>query len=216
MTSNIKIALVDDHPAIRLGVKTIINNESDLIIIGEAGDGIELFDLLKKEIPDLIILDIALGEENGIELMRNLLQIFPLIRIIAYSMFDEIIYAEKILEAGGHGYIMKTEILEKMIEAIRIVFKGGIYVSENIKDRLLIKKYSQKTGLIKNVEDMLSQREYEILKYVGTGYSPSEISSLLNLSVSSVNTYKKRIQDKLNINDSCELKKYAIKYFKSL
>ncbi len=97
---------------------------------------------------------------------------------------------------------MKTEILEKMIEAIRIVFNGGIYVSENIKDRLLIKKYSQKTGLIKNVEDTLSQREYEIFKYVGAGYSPSEISNLLNLSVSSVNTYKKRIQDKLNINDS--------------
>jgi len=207
----IKIAILDDHPGIRLGITTLLESEKDFKICGNFGKGTELFDSLKSEIPDIIILDINLNGENGIEIMKTILSIYQQIKILVYSMLDEEVYAERILKNGGLGYIMKNEILEKIIKAIRTIISGNIYLSEKISSKII--RNNLKNDNQKDRFDTLSSREYEIFKMIGEGASGNEISQMFNISISTINTYKKRIIEKLNLENSMELKKIAIKHF---
>lgn len=208
--SKIKVVILDDHPGIRLGIKALLEEENDMEMVKSLGSSKELFDFLRNEIPDIIILDINLNGENGIEIMKTILSIYPQIKILVYSMLDEEVYAERILKSGGLGYIMKNEILEKIIKAIRTIINDDIYISEKVSSKII--KKNLKNNNLKDRFDTLSSREYEIFKMVGEGASLDEMSQMFNISISTINTYKKRIMEKLDLENSMELKKIAIKH----
>ncbi|HPO49597.1 MAG TPA: response regulator transcription factor [Spirochaetota bacterium] len=206
----IKIAILDDHPGIRLGISALLESEPNFKICGNFSKSKDLFDSLKNGAPDLVIIDINLDGENGLEIMKNVLSVNPSIKFLVYSMLDENIYAEKVLKNGGSGYIMKNEILENIVKAIKVVLNGNIFLSERISSNLINK--GLKEEFAKDKFETLSIREHEILKMMGDGSSLDEISTMFNISISTINTYKKRISEKLNIKNFFELKKIAIKY----
>jgi len=209
----VNIFVVDDHPIVADGLKLLLENEKDLIICGFATDAVQALEKIEKLNPDLAIVDISLkGSMNGIELIKSLKSLYPDLLIITLSMYDESLYAERAVRAGSKGYIMKQEMTNTIISAIRKVLDGKIYLSDNISMNLLdiymTGKKKKNTDIVNNLTD----REFEVFQLIGNGYKTSDIARSLNLSVKTIETYKLRIKEKINISSSPELTKFAIEW----
>jgi len=206
--------LVDDHPILRRGIADLINGETALEVCGEAGNMQDAFSLATKLKPDLAIIDVSLDGNNGIELMKNLTSRFPNLPLIAYSMHDESIYAERALRAGAKGYVMKQASPEMLLEAISQVLKGKIFLSEQMSDRLLGKLVGAggSAAPMTSPIDKLSDRELEVLQLMGKGLSTSQIADKLCLSVKTIETYREHLKQKLNLASGQELLRYAIEW----
>jgi DNA-binding NarL/FixJ family response regulator len=212
--SKTPVVLVDDHPILRRGIAELINSEADLEVVGEASTMQEAMSLATKLKPGLLIVDISLEGNNGVELMKNLAGRAGAPPILAYSMHDEAIYAERCLRAGAKGYVMKHAPPETLVEAIRQVLKGKIYLSEQMSDRLLGKLVGAGTATTPTASpiDTLSDRELEVLQLLGKGMSTSQIADHLCLSVKTVETYREHLKQKLNLANGQELLRYAIEW----
>lgn len=211
----INIFIVDDHPIVVDGIKSLLQNESDLNICGSAQDAGSALDYFLKQLPDLVIIDISLKDGmNGIELTKCLKGLYPDILILVLSMYDEFVYAERALKAGASGYIMKNELSTTIIKAIRTVLSGNIYVSERFSSKLLNYYFRGKPERDEEIISLLSDREFEIFQLLGNGYRTKEVANKLNLSVKTVETYKQRIKEKLALKSSPELTKFAIEWIK--
>ncbi len=213
MKEKVNIFVVDDHPIVADGLKLLLENEKDLIICGFATDAVQALEKIEKLNPDLAIVDISLkGSMNGIELIKSLKSLYPDLLIITLSMYDESLYAERAVRAGSKGYIMKQEMTNTIISAIRKVLDGKIYLSDNISMNLLdiymTGKKKKNTDIVNNLTD----REFEVFQLIGNGYKTSDIARSLNLSVKTIETYKLRIKEKINISSSPELTKFAIEW----
>lgn len=204
-----KIFIVDDHPVVRWGYSSIINREANLEVCGEAASGEEALEKLPESIPDLIIVDITMEGMNGIELIDQL-QVhefdFP---VLVISVHDESLYAERALEAGAMGYIMKDEASENIIEAIETILGGGLYVSEQINANLLLRSVGRD---VKNKSplEQLSNRELEVFELIGQGMTTEEIANTLFISPKTVGTHRRQIQDKLGIQTTAKLQQRAV------
>ncbi len=209
-----QIVLVDDHPIVRKGIAELINSEPDLQVCGEASTMQEAMSLVTKLKPGLLIVDISLDGNNGVELMKNLSGRPGSPPILAYSMHDESIYAERCLRAGAKGYVMKHSSPEILLEAMRQVLKGKIYLSEPMSDRLLGKLVGAGTGTGPGTSpiDTLSDRELEVLQLLGKGQTTALIADSLCLSVKTVETYREHLKQKLNLANGQELLRYAIEW----
>jgi len=209
-----RVLLVDDHPILRRGIADLINGETALEVCGEAGNMQDAFSLATKLKPDLAIIDVSLDGNNGIELMKNLTSRFPNLPLIAYSMHDESIYAERALRAGAKGYVMKQASPEMLLEAISQVLKGKIFLSEQMSDRLLGKLVGAggSAAPMTSPIDKLSDRELEVLQLMGKGLSTSQIADKLCLSVKTIETYREHLKQKLNLASGQELLRYAIEW----
>lgn len=209
-----RIILVDDHPIVRRGIADLINSEADLSVVGDAGTMQEAMSLASTVKPDLMIVDVSLDGNNGIELMKNLSSRWSTLPILAYSMHDEAIYAERALRAGAKGYVMKEAEPDSLLAAIREVLKGKIYLSSAMSDRLLGKLVG--VGNASNVTaspvDKLSDRELEVLQMLGKGLGTSQIADKLCLSVKTIETYREHLKQKLNLASGQELLRYAIEW----
>lgn len=209
----IKIFVVDDHPIVADGIKALLQNEKDLLVIGNATDASTALDSINKLKPDIAIVDISLKSGmNGIELTKSLKSLYSNLFIIILSMYDEAVYAERALKAGARGYIMKNEMSSAIVKAIRSVLCGNIYVSDRLTSTLLnsfVFGSPKKDG---DIISCLSDREFEIFELIGNGYKTQDVAKSLNLSVKTVETYKQRIKEKLNITSSPELTKFAIEW----
>jgi DNA-binding NarL/FixJ family response regulator len=209
-----RIILVDDHPIVRRGIADLINSEADLGVVGEAGTMQEAMTLASTLKPELMIVDVSLDGNNGIELMKNLTSRWSTLPILAYSMHDEAIYAERALRAGAKGYVMKEAEPDSLLAAIREVLKGKIYLSSAMSDRLLGKLVG--VGNANNVTaspvDKLSDRELEVLQMLGKGLGTSQIADKLCLSVKTIETYREHLKQKLNLGSGQELLRYAIEW----
>lgn len=205
-----RVFVLDDHPLFRFGLKRLINAQPDLTVCGEAQNAVAALDEAMRLAPDLITVDISLNEStNGIEFVKNIRAHLENARILVVSMHDESIYALRALRAGAQGYLMKQEALARAVEAIRTVAAGGIFLSDGMRQQVLLNLASG-NGANRSPIDSLSDRELEVLQLSGQGQTPREIANQLGISVKTVETHRMRIREKLHLANSAELMRFAI------
>ncbi|MEP7016272.1 MAG: response regulator transcription factor [Verrucomicrobiota bacterium] len=205
-----RIVIVDDHPLFRKGLEQLINNSDGFSICGEAGNAAEAMSVIRKIKPDLAIVDLSLPGANGVELIKNIRAEFQKLPVLVLSMHDESLYALRALRAGAQGYVMKEEVLENVITAIKEVFTGRPYLSPNMSAKL-ITRYAQGTEQ-SNPIDKLSDREMEILELIGRGRDVSEIAEGLHISAKTVETHRAHIKEKLNLKNARQVAQFAVQW----
>ena len=210
------LILVDDHPLMRKGLVRTIENEVDLDVVGQMSSAEEALDEIEDLEPDLAIVDISLPGMSGMELIKHLQSRMPDVKILVVSRHDETLYAERCIRAGAKGYLMKHEVGDVIVKAIRKVLNDRIFVSEEINERLL---QSMAEGgrerIMQSPLEVLSDRELEVFELTGKGSSTREIAERLHLSVKTVESYRARIKDKLNLDSGNELMKHAVQWVES-
>ncbi len=206
-----KILIVEDHPIVRKGFSLLINQENDMITVGEAEDFTGALKLVQTSDADLMLVDLSLKDSSGIELIKETGAVKPELPILVVSLHEESIYAERVLKAGARGYVMKSEATESILTAIREVISGKVFLSEKMKSRFL-NRLSGKTNQSPLSLELLSDRELEVFHYIGQGKTTKEIAFFLNLSIKTVETYKSHIKTKLQIKDSTELMHHAVEW----
>jgi len=204
----IKILLADDHTIVRQGLKLILSAHSDLQVVGEAGNGREAVDLAQKLRPDVVLMDVAMPDWNGIEATRRMIEANGRIKILVLSMHKEAVYVREILRAGARGYILKDAIDKELLSAVRSVAKGDGYISPAVSGALLSDYRKDVTDPV----DLLSGREREVLQLIAEGKTNKEIATRLNLSVYTVDSHRGKIMEKLNLHSTGELVRFALKH----
>ena len=210
-----KILVVDDHPVVRDGLTSLINHEDDLFVCGETGEAQKALKLISELKPDVVIVDITLGDSDGIELTKDIKARHAKLPVIVLSMHDESVYAERALHAGARAYLMKDAVSDRIITAIRTVLSGEIYVSDIMAKKLLRKLAGNHVDAIHAPIDSLTDREFEVFRWIGQGNKTSRIAQRMHLSVKTVETYHARIKEKLDLANSAEVLQYAIKWASS-
>ncbi len=206
------ILILDDHPMMREGLMRLIGEETDLLVGAQAENAHQALDAIAACRPDLVLADISLPDKNGLEFIKDVQVMHPGLAVLVISMHDETIYAERVLRAGGRGYIMKQEGGKKIMEAIRQVLSGKIYVSEAMSARILetlsVKNPSSSTSPI----EQLTDREFEVFQLIGQGKGTKEIASHLHISVKTVEVHRANIKGKLKIATAPELIRHAVRW----
>ena len=204
----IKILLADDHAIVRQGLKLILSAHSDLQVVGEAANGREAIDLAQKLQPDMVLIDVAMPELNGIEATRRMIESTPRLRVLVLSMHKEPVYVREILKAGARGYILKDAIDTELLGAVLAVARGDGYISPAVSGALLNDYRHNVTDPI----DLLSSREREVLQLIAEGKTNKEIATRLNLSVYTVDSHRGKVMDKLNLHSTGELVRFAVRH----
>jgi DNA-binding NarL/FixJ family response regulator len=210
-----KILIVEDHPIFRWGLSELINQEPDLTVCGEATDAAGVWKAIATLNPDLIIADITLDNTDGIDLTQAVTRRHKTIPVLILSMHDQFLYAERALHAGARGYIMKQEAMESVVTAIRQVLAGKIYLNDQVKDQILVNLADRPAGAGRAPMDRLTNRELEVFRMIGKGFSSREIASRLHLSIKTIGTYRERIKEKLNLKNANELVIHAVHWQKT-
>jgi DNA-binding NarL/FixJ family response regulator len=209
-----KILLVDDHPLVREWLASLINQQPDLAVCGEAESLQEALDYLGSGSADLAIVDISLKESSGLELIKAMRSFHPAVNIIVLSMHDERHYAERAIRAGARGYVMKRETTKKIIAAIHQVLAGKLGVSEEVAALFAERFVDNKPRSRMPVEE-LSDRELEVFRLLGQGLDTRSVANRLQISIKTVQAYCARIKDKLNLANATELLREAIRWSES-
>jgi DNA-binding NarL/FixJ family response regulator len=210
-----RVFIVDDHPVVRDGLITLIEQEQDLKVCGDSDEAAQALKSISELKPDVVIVDIGLKRSDGIELTRNIKTRYPRMPVVVLSIHDESVYAERALRAGASGYLMKEAASNDIITAVRTVLSGEIYVSGQMTKKLLGNAFQRKSDIGADPVAKLSEREFEIFRLIGSGYKVSQIADQMHLSVKTIETYRARIKEKLNITDASKLLRYAIKWVSS-
>ncbi len=204
-----KIFVVDDHPMMREGLRSIINLEPDLTVCDEADNARKAMTQIEKTGPDLALVDITLPDKSGLELIKELKARCPALPILAISMHDESLYAERILRAGAKGYINKHQPPAELLKAIRQVLAGHLYMSQEISETFL-KRFSRGASSSRSPLEILTDREFEIFQLLGKGHSAKEIAQQLRLSDKTVAVHNANIRQKLKIKTTSQLIRLAV------
>ena len=207
MKDKIRVLLADDHAVVRQGFKMILAAQADMEIVGEAGNGREAVELAGRLQPDVVVMDVAMPELNGIEATRRLAGNSPRTRVLALSMHKDSVYVREILRAGARGYLLKDSIAPDLLAAVRAVARGEGYISPAVSDAVLDDYRRHVTNPI----DLLSSREREVLQMIAEGKTNKEIASVLNLSVYTVDAHRGRVMEKLNLHSVNELVRFAVR-----
>jgi len=210
--SKTHILIVDDHPMMRQGLAALINNEPDLAICCEAESASQAMDAVVSGKPDLVIADITLPDKSGLELIKDLQAVHPGLQILVVSMHDESLYAERVLRAGGRGYIMKQEGGKRLMEGIRRVLAGEIYVSDKMSKRILEIFSGQRGTSNGSPVEKLTDREFEVFQLIGEGKATRDIAQKLHLSVKTVEVHRLHIKEKLELKTAAELIRFAVRW----
>jgi DNA-binding NarL/FixJ family response regulator len=212
MNSKIKIILTDDHRIFRDGIKSLLSENEDIQIIGEASDGIELMEMLKVMVPDIVIMDITMPKISGIEIAKQISSLYPELGILILSMHTNEEFVINSIKAGAQGYLPKDTSKEELLKAIHAIYEGGEYYSKNVSDNFLksyIRRFKVEQSLKEN--DELTKREIEILQMAAGGKCNKEIADQLCISVKTVDAHKNHIMQKLKLKNTAEMVIYAIK-----
>lgn len=210
-----RILLVDDHPMVRERLAEIIEREPDMHVVGEAEDRHAALDVVRLSSPDLVIVDLTLKNSSGLELIRDLRAQYPCIAILVVSMHDESLHAERVIQAGARGYITKQEATKNILLAIRTVLEGQIYLSDKISLKIATKLAHEKAAFPKSMAQKLTDREMAVFEMISQGFGTRQIAERLALNMRTVETYRARIKEKLQLKDADELRRYAIRWFQS-
>ncbi len=208
MATQSKIYLVDDHPMLRDGLGRLIGQLPEYTICGEATTAAEALEQIPKILPDLVVMDISLPDKNGLDLLKDLQALAPGIKVLVFSMHDEMVYAERTLKAGSKGYVMKGADSTLMVDAIKRILANGIYFSPRVSDHLLKNLSVGKSS--GNRLQTLSDRELEVFGMIGRCFSSGQISDQLNISPKTVDAHRANIKTKLNLPDAPSLLREAI------
>lgn len=203
-----KVLIVDDHPLVRLGLKSLLDREADLVTCGEASGPDEALRLADEHSPDLAVVDLSLGNDSGLDLVKRLHVHHPDLCILVCSMHDESLFASRVLKAGARGFINKQEASAHVVQALRRVLAGDIYLSQAMTQELLLSQNGEPRDTI----DALSNRELEVFSLIGQGLKTTRIAEQLNLSVKTVESHREKIKQKLKLDSSCELARYAAQW----
>jgi DNA-binding NarL/FixJ family response regulator len=204
-----RVLLADDHKILRQGLRTLLEREKDIQIVGEADNGRSSVKLTGELAPDVVIMDVAMPDLNGIDATRRITQADPRTRVLALSMHSDGRYVRGMLQAGARGYILKDCAAEELTHAIRTVMAGQVYVSPGVMDTIVNAYVRQLTAA--GAPTTLTRREREVLQLLAEGGSTANIAAGLHLSVKTIETHRKRIMDKLDLRSIAELTKYAIR-----
>jgi DNA-binding NarL/FixJ family response regulator len=215
MPQKIKILLVDDHPLVREGLVNLISQQPDFEICGEAANEPQALELIGTARPDVAIVDISLENGSGIELIKSIKAIHPDVKTLVLSMHDESLYAERALRAGARGYIMKREAAKKIIEGVRAVLSGQLYVSEKITALMAEKFVDGRPSADISPIGQLSNRELEVFQLLGRGYSTRQIADHLHIGFKTVQAFNARIKEKLKLANATELLREAMRWHES-
>jgi DNA-binding NarL/FixJ family response regulator len=209
------VFLVDDHPLVREWLTNLINQQADLVVCGEAATAPEAMRGIANSRPAVAIVDISLKDSSGIELIKSLKASHPNLAVLVLSMHDESVYARRALRAGAKGYIMKRETTKKVIEAIRRVLEGKLYVSEAVAETIFTQFVAGKTLPASSPVEQLSDRELVVFDLLGQGLGTREIAERLRVSIKTVQAYCARIKEKLNLGSATELLREAMRQHES-
>jgi DNA-binding NarL/FixJ family response regulator len=212
MAVKTRIFIVDDHPLLRRGLAELINRESDMVFCGEAEDSPTAMRLIAQIKPDLVIVDISLKGYNGIELIKNIKAFDQKIQVLVLSMHDESIYAMRVLKAGAKAYVMKQEVVDKVMEAIRRIRAGKVFVSERVASRMLDQVVVGGDPSTDSPVDLLSDRELEIVNMIGSGLPTREIAAKLHISIKTVESHRARIKEKLSLQNAIQLVQFCVRW----
>lgn len=208
----VKILIVDDHPMMRKGLAGVLESEPGYEVTHQYERAEEVLECIEEESVDLMIVDVSLPGMNGIELVKNVLFRHKDQKILVVSRHDEKLYAERALRAGAKGYVMKFESSSVLLKAVRKVLRGGIFVSEEVNEKLLSHAMSGRLPYRESPVQILSDRELEVFELMGRGKSSSEIAGQLHLAVKTVETYRSRIKEKMDFRNSTEMIFHAVKW----
>jgi DNA-binding NarL/FixJ family response regulator len=207
-----RVLIVDDHPVVRLGYSDLINHQPDLQVCGEAADVSEAIAQLESAQPDLVIVDISLKDSDGLDLIRQVKAKRPATKLLIVSAHDEALFAERGLRAGAIGYVNKEEAIDRLIEAIRRVLRGEIYIRDSVATRMMCRAIGRKADLQRSPVETLSDRELETFRLLGQGYNTRKIAEQMGLSFKTVECYRENIKKKLNIKSAAELVRHAVQW----
>ena len=201
------ILLVDDHDVVRDGVKKILDRQSDTFVFGEAGTVADALKLVRAQQWDCAVVDLSIGAKSGLELIKDIRQIQPRLPVVVFTMHGEEQYARRAFKAGVAGYLTKESPREELVRAIHKVMEGGRYVSAALAERLVV---DISKGGDASPHEALSDREFEVLRLIGSGKTVGEIASLLFLSDKTISTYRSRILEKMDLRNNAEITRYVV------
>lgn len=207
-----KIFIVDDHPLVRQGLTQIFEKEEDLEVCGEAENSQQAMKSVGTHMPDVVVVDISLQGNNGLELIKNLKAVHEKIPILVFSMHDESTYAQRSLRAGAKAYVMKKEPPETIITAVRRVIQGEIYVSPTVADQVLHQVVNGPTNSNSSPIERLTDRELEVVQLIGRGLSTREIAENLHLSIKTIESHRAHVKEKLSLRNATELVQFSVQW----
>jgi len=204
-----QVVIVDDHPVLRTGLIQLISGQPDLDCIGVADNTADAKQLVEKSVPDLMILDLRLKRGDALDLIKTFRVEHPEMKVLVFSQYDELIFAERTLRAGALGYVMKENATEELLRAIRKVLAGDIYVSERLAATFVHRSLERKPSVSGAGIERLSDRELQVFQLIGASYSTREIADEFHLSVKTIETHRENIKSKLGLENATELNRFA-------
>ena len=214
-TAKLRILLVDDHPMVRERLAAAIHEQPDLVVCGEAEDRFTALELIENTAPHLAIVDLTLKNSHGLELIKDIRSRYPELAILVVSMHDELLHAERVIRAGARGYITKQEATDKIMVAIRRVLGGDVYMSEKMAARIATGAVGSRKGANTLPVARLSDRELRVFEMLGQGFNTRQIADDLHLDMRTIETYRARIKEKLDLKDANELLQHAIRWMQA-
>ncbi len=205
----INILITEDHTIVREGLRNVLSDEDDLLVVGEAADGLEALKLVKELVPHVVLMDISLPNLNGVEATRRIKQEFPNVQVIALSMHSDDRFVVEMFRSGASGYLLKDCASVELARAIRIVAKGKVYLSPTVAGTVVDELTRQSTS--SSAFGLLSSREREVVQLIAEGKTTKEAARHLGLSIKTVESHRRRVMQKLNIDSVAELTKYAVR-----
>lgn len=202
----INIFIADDHALIRAGIKNLLSSFSDIKLVGETANPFEIIEQIKATKCDVLILDLSMPGKNGLDVIKEIKNIYPEVKILVMTMMPEDQFAKRTLKAGASGYLTKESAPEELITAIRRIAAGRRYISESLAEKLA---QDLDDTADKPIQELLSDREFQVMKMMASGKSQTDIADELSISVSTINTYRSRILEKLNLKTNAELIRFA-------
>ena len=204
----IRVVIADDHRIVRHGIKDILEDEGDIVIVGDVGTGAQVLDLVREHDVDILLLDIAMPDGGGLEILEQVHRIKPNIRVLILTMYSEEQFAMRALRLHAYGYLTKQSAPEELVDAIRTIAKGEKYITQALAN-VLIADLDQTTI---HPHELLSEREFQILRKIASGKTLTDISKELSLSIKTISTYRARILTKLKLKHTAELIRYGIEH----
>ena len=204
----IRIAIIDDHPAVRKGLRQYFSEQMDFDVVGEASSGREAMDIVRRENVDVVVLDVSMPDQNGVDVLANIKARAPSLPVLMLSAFSEEQYAITLLRRGASGYLSKDCDPEEIVTAIRTVFRGRRYISASVAERLAEDLQNAVEG---PVHDQLSERELQVFLRLAKGETISRMADSMSLSVKTVSTYRTRVMEKMKLETNSDLTYYALK-----
>jgi two-component system invasion response regulator UvrY len=207
LNNKIKILIADDHAIVREGLKQIVTEEHDMLVLGEANNANSLMELLQNQKYSIVVLDINMPGKSGLEALKDIKQFYPDLPVLILSMYNEELYGLRALKAGASGYLKKASAPNELVSAIRKIVSGQKYISQLLAEKLADNFSGSKSEIL---HEKLSDREYQIMCNIAMGKSAEEIADDLSLSINTIYSYRNRILEKMSMKSNVELTQYAI------